>query len=72
MSIEPDMREVLALARVGSMTVKSDAARRLAESLAEAASRGWVSTQIGREAFGRLWLLTPAGAAVYQWLIEEM
>lgn len=58
-------------------TVRSDIAREFAEEVAEAASRGFVTTEVvpGGGLYGKLWKLTPAGLS-FLWahahLIEEL
>lgn len=50
---------------VYGMTTKSDDARTFADEVAEAASRGFITTTIipGGRIFGRLWKMTPEGIA---------
>jgi hypothetical protein len=52
-----------------SFTTKSDEARAFADEIAEAASRGFISTIVRPEGglYGRLWKLTPQGL-VYLYL----
>ena len=44
-------------------TARSDIAREFAEEIAEAASRGFITTEVvpGGGLYGKLWKLTPAG-----------
>ena len=42
-------------------TVQSDFAREHAQSIAALASQGFVSTKEARNAYGRLWRITPPG-----------
>jgi hypothetical protein len=46
-----------------SITTKSDYARHYADEIAEASSRGFLTTLVvpGRPIHGRLWKMTPAG-----------
>lgn len=46
-----------------AFTTKSDLARAYADEIAEAASRGFLTTSVvpGRDIHGRLWKLTPGG-----------
>lgn len=48
-----------------AMTTKADEARVYADEIAEAASRGFITTQVtpGGDVYGRLWKLTPSGTA---------
>lgn len=48
-----------------AITTKSDYSREYADEIAEAASRGFVTTAVvpGRDLFGRLWKITPAGCS---------
>lgn len=48
-----------------SFTTKGDVARQWADEIAEAASRGFLTTAVtpGSELYGRLWKLTPEGTA---------
>lgn len=48
-----------------SLTTKSDAVRRQADTIAEASSRGFITTQIvpGSSLYGRLWKITETGLA---------
>lgn len=55
---------MLEAARRGIPT-KGNLARELADQVASAASRGWITTQIAPAEFGRVWLLTTAGLAVH-------
>lgn len=48
-----------------SITTKSDEARSYADEIAEASSRGFITTSVipGGTIYGRLWKLTPDGLA---------
>lgn len=56
------MLAVLLIAQCGVST-KSTQARLHADGFAEAASRGWISTQTAPDTFGRTWRLTTSGLA---------
>lgn len=56
--------DVLAAARSPGISTKSNLARTHADAIAEAASRCWITTQIGPTEFGRVWLLTTSGLAI--------
>lgn len=69
-SHEGPPQEVLllcALQRVwrGEITTKSDYSRSMADEIAEAASRGFITTILipGKSGWGRVWRLTPSGAS---------
>ena len=55
---------MLEAARSPGIFTKSNLARAHADAIAEAASRGWLTTQTGPNEFGRVWLLSTAGLAV--------
>lgn len=61
--IPSDVLAVLEIAETGFST-KSTQARSQADAVAEAASRGWLTTQTGPTTFSRAWRLTTAGLAV--------
>lgn len=48
---------------MGGIWTKSNLARTHADEIAQAASRGWLTTQTAPHEYGRLWLLTTAGLA---------
>lgn len=61
---KPRLLEVLYRVWSGQITTKSDLARHYADEVAEAASRGWITTEIIRPVFsdyGRQWRITASG-----------
>jgi len=50
---------------------RADFARAHADSVAAAASLGYLTTQTGPASFDRLWRLTPSGLA-HLWLLEGL
>lgn len=54
-----------ALYEIGPAMTKGNLAREYADAVAEAASRGWITTLLDGEAT-RCWRLTPQGLAVLQ------
>jgi hypothetical protein len=58
-----ELCQVLSRLWTYSITTKSDEARIYADQIAEAASRGFITTAIAPHGtlFGRLWKLTPSG-----------
>ena len=59
-----DVLTVLEAARSPGIFTKSNLARTLADAIAEAASRGWITTQSDVRTYGRVWMLTTAGLAI--------
>lgn len=59
------MSQVLYRIWSGQVTTKSDISRQLANEIAEAASRGWITTMILHKTppnnFGSQWRMTPKG-----------
>lgn len=58
-----ELCQVLARLWTYSVTTKSDEARIYADEIAEAASRGFITTAVAPHGtlYGRLWKLTPSG-----------
>ena len=58
-----DLAQVLSRLWTYSVTTKSDEARIYADEIAEASSRGFITTAVAPHGtlFGRLWKLTPTG-----------
>lgn len=58
-----ELCQVLSRLWTYSMTTKSDEARLYADEIAEAASRGFITTAVAPHGslYGRLWKLTPQG-----------
>lgn len=69
---EREQRLLFLLQRVWTyaFTTKSDMARDYADELAEASSRGFLTTQVvhGRDMFGRVWKITVPGLL---WLADN-
>ena len=63
--------EVLRRAWVRPFATRSDFARAHADSVAAAASLGYLTTQVGPALFERVWLITPAGLA-HLWSINNL
>jgi len=54
---------VLKASQSPGIYTKAAMARTHADAVAEAASRGWITTQVNPMQFGRIWLLSTAGLA---------
>lgn len=59
--LKPDVKQVLKAAACGQLWVKGTMARTHAWALAEAASRGWLTTEEEPLVFGTSWRLTASG-----------
>ncbi len=62
--IKPTVLHVLKAASYGELWVKGTLARVAAWDVAEAASRGWLTTEVEPFTYGTRWRLTTSGTAM--------
>lgn len=64
--VNQPVRDVLLAAWTTGIFTKSNLARTHANPLAEAASRGWITTEAANGVYGNLWLITSRGLMVLE------